>query len=75
MKPIHRNAFPAYLEAKGFNGTIVEVGVAEGKYAQQLLAVWPFKYRWAACNATADGFSSSRCDVCRWIARHGLHRR
>ena len=58
MKPIHRNAFPAYVASKGFSGTIVEVGVAEGKYAEQLLAVWPFKYigvdRWCHIDGYVD---------------------
>lgn len=36
--------FPLYLNSLGFNGTAVEVGVAEGKYAAEFLPLWSGKY-------------------------------
>lgn len=36
--------FPLYLEALGFTGTAVEVGVAEGNYAADFLRNWPGQY-------------------------------
>ena len=39
IKPVHRNMFPLYLQALGFNGTAVEVGVAEGNYSKVFLEI------------------------------------
>jgi hypothetical protein len=44
IKPVHRNMFPIYLEALGFTGTAVEVGVAEGNYAADFLRNWSGQY-------------------------------
>lgn len=36
--------FPLFLNALGLNGTAVEVGVAEGRYAAAFLPLWSGKY-------------------------------
>jgi len=36
--------FPLFLNALGLNGTAVEVGVAEGKYAADFLRLWSGRY-------------------------------
>lgn len=36
--------FPLFLQAMGFNGTAVEVGVAEGNYSRDFLANWPGRF-------------------------------
>lgn len=44
MNPTHRNQFPAWLKSLGLVGTAVEVGVAEGCYADLFLSEWPHQY-------------------------------
>jgi hypothetical protein len=44
LKPVHRVEFAWMLRDLGCTGTAVEVGVAEGKFAKDFLAVWPGKY-------------------------------
>lgn len=44
IRPVHRNMFPLFLNALGLNGTAVEVGVAEGKFAASFLPLWSGRY-------------------------------
>lgn len=44
MKPFHRNQFAVWLKSLGLNGIAVEVGVAEGCYADLFLSDWPYQY-------------------------------
>ena len=44
IQPVHRNMFPLMLQSLGHTGTAVEVGVAEGKYADVFLSMWPGRY-------------------------------
>lgn len=58
IRPVHRNMFPLFLNSLGFNGTAVEVGVAEGHYAAEFLPLWSGKYvmvdRWAHVDGYDD---------------------
>ena len=58
IRPVHRYMFPLFFQAIGLNGTAVEVGVAEGKYAQDFLPLWHDNYvmvdRWCHIDGYDD---------------------
>ena len=58
IKPVHRNMFPLFCQTLGLSGTAVEVGVAEGQYSADFLAMWHGDYvmvdRWCHIDGYED---------------------
>jgi hypothetical protein len=56
MKPLHRHDFPYYVRDLGLTGTCVEVGVAEGKFADEFLRRWQDSYAMVDRWCHIDGY-------------------